>query len=430
MPLKTATVASDEAGSVSIIAAFTMPILIGFIALGAETGSVYMGQRKLQHAADMAAFAGAVRLMQGDAEDELKPGAIHVAQGTGYTAGEPGFVLNVPPSKGTYAGDADAVEVILTETRPRYLTALFGSSPFTIRGEAVAKYLWDGSAQACILALNTTAQTAVKALGNSAVNAKACDIASNSNALNSVNIDNVTSRCVYTVGEGSATRSSIGCGGVQAEARAVRDPYAGRQLPPMDAACTIGGNKTYPAGNASAVNYKHPTGCSYSVFDGNVTFQKNVNLAPGYYVFRKKFTVDPSNSPPTTINGAGVTLIFLGSGNNDLSTSGNGVWKISAPTSGPTAGIAIWIPGSSPITSVNFNASASSTFTGAIYAPQVDLTMNGGSSNTSLAGGGCTQIIAGTVNINGGGTYNATAAGCKGTGTEAVRTNESVALVD
>lgn len=428
---------SDDKGGIAIMTALMMPVLVGGMALGAETGALYMQQRKLQHAADMSAFAGAVRLMQGDTKAELTPAARHIADSSGYTGTDAGFVINIPPTTGGFAGDPEAVEVILSEQKPRYLTALFGETAFTLGGRAVARYTWDpgSGSQGCILALSTTAQTAVKALGNSATNAGSCDIASNSNASNSVNIDNVTASCVYTVGEGSASNSTIACGGVQSVARAVRDPYENRSLPPMDDAnCTITGNKTYPPNSYSGpwpYQYTHPAGCTYSVFTGNVTFQKNIKLAAGYYVFKNGFTVDPNASWPTNVDGtAGVTMIFIGDANNDLSTAGNATWNIVAPTTGPTAGIAIWIPSTSPITSANFNASGTSTFTGAIYAPSVSLTMNGGSSNTALPGGGCTQIIAGTVNITGGGTYNATGAGCAGTGTEPVKTGETVALAE
>jgi hypothetical protein len=415
----------DERGSIGIIAAFTLPVVVGGLGLMAETGYWYMEQRKLQHAADVAAHAGAIRLMQGDDKAAAEAAALHIAQMTGYQPGT--LTFNTP-----YGGDAAKVEVILSETKPRLLSAIFNSTSTTLTGRAVGIYKWaDGHSQACVLSLSPTAQNAIKILGNSAVNAPNCDLVTNSNNPNAVNVDNIKVNCVYAVGDGDASQTTAACGNndVKGQQTAFRDPYADRDLPPMDS-CLVSGNQTYPKNPKTVENYTHPSGCQYSVFTGNVTFQKTVNLAAGYYVFKKGFTVDPSNAPPTIINGTGVTLIFIGEKDNDLSTSGNGIWNISAPTSGPTAGIALWIPKESPIVTANFNASSSSLYTGAIYAPDTKITINGGSSNTSLSGGGCTQIIGLEVTITGGGTFSATEAGCAGTGTEPVKTKEYAALIE
>lgn len=417
---------SDERGSVAIITALTMPVLIGFMALGAETGYWYIEERKLQHAADVAAHAGAVRLMQGDVKGAAEVAALHVALASGY---EPGtFTFNTP-----YNGDASKVEVILTETKTRYLSALFGSADTIIRGRAVGVYKWaDGHPQACVLSLSPSAQNAIKILGNSTVNVPNCDLAANSNNLNAVNVDNVSVNCIYAVGDGKATNTTAACGNndVKGQQPAFRDPYASRNLPPMESSCVVSGNQNYPKNPAVLLNYVHPVGCSHSIFTGDVKFQNTVNLAPGYYVFRKRFYIDPANAPPTTISGVGVTLIFMGDKDADFSTSGNGVLNISAPTTGPTAGIVLWIPKESTITSANFNASSNSVYTGAIYAPETSITINGGSSNTMLSGGGCTQIIGLDVTITGGGTFTATEDGCAGKGTEPVKTNEYAILIE
>jgi Flp pilus assembly protein TadG len=74
----------DERGSVAILAAIVFPALIGGMGLGAEIGTWYVAERKLQHAADVAAYAAAVRLNGGEDIEKVKPVALNVAKQSGF----------------------------------------------------------------------------------------------------------------------------------------------------------------------------------------------------------------------------------------------------------------------------------------------------------------------------------------------------------
>ena len=104
----------DNRGSVAVTAALVFPVLIGGMGLGAEVGYWYLTERKLQHAADVAAYAAAVRLNEKDDNETLEEVAFHVATESGFAGTIAGFELRHPPESGPNAGDTRMVEVRLT----------------------------------------------------------------------------------------------------------------------------------------------------------------------------------------------------------------------------------------------------------------------------------------------------------------------------
>ena len=102
---------------------------------------------------------------------------------------------------------------------------------------------------------------------------------------------------------------------------------------------------------------------------------------------------------------AGVTIVLTGSGGNYATvTIGNGAnVNLSAPTTGTTAGIAFFGDNRDPWSSQTnqqqaFGGGATMNITGAIYFPSTQVNFNNGITNPS----GCTQLIAGTINFQGG----------------------------
>ncbi|MCC6716710.1 MAG: hypothetical protein IT555_02400, partial [Acetobacteraceae bacterium] len=118
----------------------------------------------------------------------------------------------------------------------------------------------------------------------------------------------------------------------------------------------------------------------------------------GVYIFdRGSFSMSGSMTVNAT---GGVTLIFTsstGSGIGGVGTSGSQNFNIKAPSTGPTAGMAIWID--KRATGSSFSVSGSSVWnvTGAIYVPNTALSWSG--SGTSP----CTQLVARTIAISGSG---------------------------
>ena len=139
---------ADNSGAAAVVMALTLPVVLGGMGLGTEVGYWYFNQRKVQNAADMAAYAGAVELRAGRSRSSIDTAATDAAEETGYAADRGTIVLNTPPSAGTYAGDANAVEVTVEENMPRMFTALFAEGTVDVSGRAVAR-ISGGSRPAC-----------------------------------------------------------------------------------------------------------------------------------------------------------------------------------------------------------------------------------------------------------------------------------------
>jgi hypothetical protein len=97
-----------------------------------------------------------------------------------------------------------------------------------------------------------------------------------------------------------------------------------------------------------------------------------------------------------SLHGTGVTFYLT----NDagLSINATSDVQISAPTSGPYSGMAIFADAlNSSVLEYNINGDADSSINGAIYAPSGTVVING----SSTSGGGCTQVVSRMVRISG-----------------------------
>jgi PKD repeat protein len=95
-----------------------------------------------------------------------------------------------------------------------------------------------------------------------------------------------------------------------------------------------------------------------------------VTLAPGVYYFDGNMIVGGVN-----LTGSGVTIYF---DNGSLTMNSASTMTLSAPTTGPTAGMLIW-QATTDSNSMILDSSSSSSWKGAIYLPGAQLTLNGGS---------------------------------------------------
>ncbi|WP_262269901.1 pilus assembly protein TadG-related protein [Microvirga yunnanensis] len=411
---------SDTNGAVAVIAAILFPVLIGAMGIGSEAGYWYLTQRKLQHAADVSAHAAAVRKRAGDATSGMAAAATHIAQESGLLAAGT-VTVNSPPTSGALAGDANGIEVILTEMQPPLLSSLFLSAPVRLQGRAVVRL--DATSQACVLALSPAAPAAVKVSGSTTVTLNGCDVASNSSAPDALTMaggGSLTTDCAYTVG-GAITSSSLSlqkCDSVRIGAPKTIDPYADLEEPVATGACNSKSNF-----NADAIlepSYQsHPSGlpvmrfCSgLSVTGGKVTFK------PGLYIIESGSL---SVNAGTVLTGAGVTFYFAKGA--ELKLNGGATVNLSAPTTGPYSGLLFFgSRGSSGITH-QVNGASGSTFDGAIYFPASGVEYSGRSGST----GGCTQIIGSTVTFTGNSDVRSD---CIAKGARAIVTDRSIKIVE
>jgi hypothetical protein len=164
---------------------------------------------------------------------------------------------------------------------------------------------------------------------------------------------------------------------------------------------------------------------SPGVFCGgiSVTAGAVVTLEPGIYYMDQGSLSVVGNA---TIQGTGVTIVFTSSNNKNWATASigsNAIINLTAPTTGPTAGIVIFGDRNMPVGTV-FKMTGGDTqrFGGAIYLPKAALNYAGGSS----ASNGCTQIVADTLNWSG---NSKLSLNCKDSATKPIGSN-TAALVE
>ena len=130
-----------------------MVVLMGFVGLGLDTGSLFNHKRVLQTSADAGALHGAYEIFRGNTS-LVTSAAMTGSADNGYAHGSYGVTVEVyhPPVTGYYLGDNAAVEVVVRQPSPITFMTLFGFTPPTIPARAVA---WAGADSKTCIPLRT-----------------------------------------------------------------------------------------------------------------------------------------------------------------------------------------------------------------------------------------------------------------------------------
>lgn len=394
---------ADETGAAALLVGLMMPVLVLGLGLGAESGFQYMSQRQMQHAADLAAHAAGTRMRAGDDRAKIVAAALHIATEAGFNPDTDTMAVNTPPLAGSDRGLATSVEVLLSRTQPRFLSAILFPDPALIAARAVSRVVTSGSA-ACVLALSPTASGAVTIEGSAQVSLVGCDIASNSNANDAFEmIDNgarLSVDCIYTVGEANINTQYLSmseCDEPHELAPVVRDPYEGISEPNAnEGVCLNVLSKTL---NIFSPNFVHSSGVPALRICGGLDIKRQATFDPGLYIIDGgTFSINGLAAIlplGAGIGGNGVT--FLLANGASLAFNGNGSFNLQAPTTGPYAGILFFGGRNQTTVSHEIRGTFGSVTQGAIYTPASSIVFSGNSSTTN----GCTQIIARTVQFSG-----------------------------
>jgi Flp pilus assembly protein TadG len=383
--------AQNERGAVAVIAAIVFPVVVGAMGLGAETGYWYLKKRKLQHAADVAVHAAAVRYRAGDQQPALEDAALRIASATGYL-----------PDVGTIAvgtdtsGGSAKVAVQLTETHSRLFSSIFSKEPMLLGARAVAEI--QGGSKACILALSGSSSGSVTVSGSTSVDLTNCSVAANSTSSSAFLMDGsnakIATDCVYTVGGAVATTglTLTQCSQPVQNAPVTPDPYADVPWPErLDMDQLPCRDLNYVSSSDYAFDY-FPDGQPAIRLCGGLSVKGSLTLKPGLYIIDGgDFTV----SAGASLKGDGVTFMFAGTARSKL--TGSGATNLSAPTSGPYAGLLFF--GSRRATGVSHQVmgNSESSLQGSLYMPVSSIEFSGNSSTT----GACTQIVADRITFTG-----------------------------
>jgi hypothetical protein len=422
----------DSSGASAAIVVIALPCLIGFGALGAETGAWFTIKLRNQAAADAAAISAAYETIAGklNPSTDLTPAANEAAAGNGYTGTTP--VVTYPYSD-TMVGNG--VGVTLKQTQGTLLAAMFLSS-VTMANKAVA--VSEVLDHPCLLALET-AGTGVELAASTGLFMPNCSIAANSISSTAIELpssSSITATTLVTAGEISVDGNSIDPAAPPSElilgtaamigASSVADPYASTLTHsyltagmPTLTRCTPngsgGGAVTYSSNcfvQGASLRQSSITLTGNTQISGGWTIKadQTVDLSPGTYWITGDLTIQSNGvlkcSTCNNVNGSGVTIILTTDGSNvgAVSIAPGAVFNLNAPRAGPFAGIVLiqdsnaLPPGSTYMSSHSSIAGApNATLNGLVYFPNSSLIFDG---NPIDNGPRCLRLVANSVQID------------------------------
>ncbi|TGT70890.1 hypothetical protein EN802_21500 [bacterium M00.F.Ca.ET.159.01.1.1] len=397
-----------KGGNVATIFALTLPVVVGGAGFGVETSYWYYSSLKLQAIADAAAYAGALEKVWGSDTATITTAATTSATANGLGTGT--IVVNTPPTSGPNTAKK-AVEVILNQNLDRMFTSIFTQTKVPEQARAVA--LITDASYACVLALNTSAAQAALFSGSTTVKLKGCSVMSDSTADDAIKVQgsaSLTADCLITVGGVSLNNPvTTVCKSPITQALPASDPFASLPAPAATNPCkNVNGNKTSQTLQAG-------TYCSGMSLNGNVA------LSSGTYVVQGNLKINAGAVVTCASPCTGVTIFMAGS--NTVSINGNATVTLSAPTSGTYSGVLFYGDRTGTAAQSTFNGTADSLLTGAIYFPRQQVNYLGNFSGQ----GGCTQVVADTIQWSGNSTINQD---CTSYGMGGITAAASVMLVE
>ncbi len=382
-----------EKGQALIIIVLAIFGLVGLTGLTIDGGNVYSDRRHAQNAADAAAYAAALTMVRDG--DWQAAGLSRAADNYYDNNGTTNIVQVVsPPISGTYAGNPDYIQVLITSHVDTYFAPVVGINQMTNRVQAVSKTklsdigpLFDGSA---LVSLKPDDDRVFYVCGNADVNIENSGVFVNSSdecamvAQGNVTVDSDSG---YAVVNSTGPVCEIGGPDVVGPIAGGADQldYPPRiDLPAPSIDCTglptdppLVGN-TYQPGNYSGEtvntdrNFAPGNYCfdgdlringgditanfvSFKFTDGEFNLNGNATFTGDHLVF---YCTDDCDGIHFNGNGsvtATNTTFFLETG--DVHWNGNASNTISAPTTGPNAGMLIYLPyGNTSTIEINGNA--------------------------------------------------------------------------
>jgi hypothetical protein len=409
-----------QRGQALVIIAFAIMGLVAAAGLAIDGSNTFADRRAAQNAADTAALAAAVTrntLHQSCIESQppsscwlaVVKSALDRAFSNGYTNDIVHNTVEVhsPPIDGPYANCSSAsfnctdyIQVIIHTNVNTVFARVIGVGQTHNRVEAVAlaQYatggsLYDGNSLVALSPSGCGGNNAgVYVSGQATVVLNGGGIYDNSN----------DSTCAFKMGNNGCTNFQLNNGATLTSVGGVKAPSC--QNPP-------------PVGSSS-YQYKYPpvspvvvpppecgvAGVAYIGADGLQ------HLKPGHYssIFLNggsigNIVLDPGNfcvdsgvkQTGGTMNGQGVFIYIKPGGSFNFS---GGTTTIVAPGSGTYKGYLIYNDGlSGNLQNCTVNGGSGNTYTGTIYAPYCNVTLNGGSTPTGFSA----QLIAYSLTING-----------------------------
>jgi hypothetical protein len=382
---------SARRGFVLITMLCCLVVLVAFLGLAIDAGYLELVKTRMQTAADAAALGGAQEIKMNGAANVVAAAHADAAL-NGFTDAQHGVTVTVhnPPSGGYSTADSTGVEVVVAQQVSTFFMGIVGSSSVNLQARAVAR---QGSGTSCLHVLDQNAAAAFSASGGA----------------------NVQINCGVIVESASATAFKV-WGGTIVNASSI-GVFGGSSI--------TGGSTVTPAPVTGAPRQGDPLayvtapavgGCTYTntsvgggltrtlgpgVYCNGITLSNGatITFSPGTYIL-KGGGLDIGGG--VTATGSGVTFYNTAGGGYTYAPfsfhNGPNV-TLSAPTTGPLAGILLFQDRSIVSAAVNsFLGGAVFSLNGSLYFPTTPISYSGG---TNVAGT-YSIIVAKTATFSGG----------------------------
>ena len=396
----------------------SLPLMFGLLGLVAEIGWAYWRQEACTTAAQAAAIAAGRQAQiagtfttaagiytqsttancpaspTGASTNNLMAGCLY-AQANGFINAGKQRVMYTAGTSGVPVSGATPnywVRYTVSETLPSLFSAILGFQHTVISGRATSG-VFLGVSGACIYGLDPLLDGTVALGGNATVTA-GCGVYDDSSSATALSCSNNTSMNAGTAGISVVGLSN--CSGQVSPAPTVNqsyspDPFASVPPPPIPSRCDS-------TGITQNSHISMPADGYYVVCNGGMIMKSNgsLTLPSGMYILQGG-GIDWENG---SISGTGVTIYNTGPNAGVIKINGNMVVNISAPTSGPYWGLAIFQDRTlSPQPAANLNGGSTMSFNGTIYVP------NGAVSYTGGNGTSVTALVGDTVTFFGASTF-------------------------
>jgi Flp pilus assembly protein TadG len=345
-------------GNLAVIFALAAIPVIGAVGAAVDLSKANDVKTQLQNALDAAVLAG---VTQTSAKQVSTATAVFTGDFAGKY-GNTGSATFTQNANGTLSGTA-------TSSVQMSFMAMLGKSSIAVNAAATATPGAQSSTPVCILLTNTLASQALLVNSGGKLNAPTCEIhvlSTQSPAAIFNDTPNVKRICIKgstIIKNGGANPNAL------TSCATINDPFAGN-LPTISV-----GTCTNPGNFSGNVTLSPGTYCGTN-FNGSGT----LTLNPGLYVIKGTWNINSG----WTVNGSGVTIYFADQ-NSYIQFNSNVTANLSAPTSGTYANILMFEPTGLSTSNLVFDGTTGSSFTGLIYLPSREVTINSTSTVSSNA---------------------------------------------
>jgi hypothetical protein len=417
-------------GSVAVIVAVCLTILLMALAFALDGGILLSERRHAQAVADAAALAAGCDLYNNywsNAGLDKEPysaaaSAVSAAQANGYVTGgtatstaqatstvvfpkttttctttDSSITINIPPLSGDHVGQKGYVEVIVQYNEPRCFSSIFSSEPITVKARSVAL----GAAVAAdvgILVLDPTGKDALNAQGSGTTTVTGTPIivdSSDAEAAGGGGGGHLVAPEFDITGGYATSGGATFDGTIYTGRRVTTDPLVDLPVPNKNSMTIQSHNKTqYTQGSHTLNPGVYHNGIS-------VSGTASLILNPGiYYMDGGGFSFSGQGS----LTGNGV-MIYNDPGNGNsggISVTGQGAINLTAPTSGVYQGMTFFQDRTSTVTGNVSGTGGTTTITGTFYFAGALLNVSGNGGVVNLG----SQYISYDLAISGNGSIN------------------------